>query len=100
MTRPFDSNPKIPTPTTTAREPAPMEEFAVHCPLLSLPAIFGTTTESVPGRVPYLHADPRRVALWREALKPVEGIRVGIAWRGSPGMLPYDLRRSIPLERF
>jgi Flp pilus assembly protein TadD len=83
-----------------AREPAPAGGFDAHCPLLTLPALFGTTTETVPGRVPYLHAERRRVAIWREALRPVEGVRVGIAWRGSPGMLPYDLRRSIPLERF
>ena len=79
---------------------APPPEFDVHCPLLSLPAVFGTTPETVPAQVPYLHAEPARIARWRKALEPVKGFRVGIAWQGSPTMLPYDRWRSVPLDRF
>ncbi len=79
---------------------APPPRFDVHCPLLSLPAVFGTLPETVPAPVPYLHADPQRIARWRAALEPVPGFRVGIAWQGSPTMLPYDRWRSVPLDRF
>jgi tetratricopeptide (TPR) repeat protein len=34
----------------------PLPEFGVHCPLMSLPRVFGTTLETVPDRVPYLSA--------------------------------------------
>jgi hypothetical protein len=50
--------------------------------------------------VPYLRPEPERVERWRGRLAHVEGFRVGIAWQGSPTMLPYDLWRSIPLEQF
>jgi Flp pilus assembly protein TadD len=73
--------------------------FDVYCPLLSLPGLFGATPGSVPADVPYLRAEPDRVERWRQALEPIAGFRVGLAWRGSPTMLPYDRWRSIPLSR-
>jgi Flp pilus assembly protein TadD len=78
----------------------PLPEFDVYCPLMSLPALFGATTTNVPADIPYLQADPERVERWRHAIAPYRGLRVGIAWQGSPSMLPHDLWRSIPLARF
>lgn len=60
--------------------------------LMSLPAAFGTTLESVPRGV-YLQADPARAARWREQIGG-HGLRVGIAWQGSAGAAD----RSFPLE--
>src|SRR5262249_27664062 len=83
--------------------PLPLAEpppYDVQCPLLSLPHLFATTPESVPADVPYLHAKPKRVERWRKLLGSVGGFRVGIAWQGSPTMLPYDHFRSVPLARF
>jgi Flp pilus assembly protein TadD len=74
--------------------------FDVYCPLLSLPAVFGTTPETVPAEVPYIRAEPERVERWRQVLEPYRGFRVGIAWQGSPTMLPHDVWRSIPLVKF
>ena len=56
--------------------------FDVHCPLMTLPRIFNTTLESIPATVPYLSADPVKIANW----KSLEGSnrRVGIAWAGNP----------------
>jgi hypothetical protein len=68
-------------------------------PLLSVPARLGTTVASVPAAVPYLSADPVRIEKWREVLAVHDGFRVGIAWQGSPTMLPYDRWRSYPLAR-
>ena len=39
--------------------------FDYHCPLLSLPFAFGTTLQTIPAAVPYLHADP---APWADLL--------------------------------
>jgi Flp pilus assembly protein TadD len=74
---------------------------AVHCRLSSLPHIFATTPETIPARVPYLHADPVRVAAWRERLDEAlpRGVkRIGLAWTGRPTH-PNDRRRSIRLAR-
>jgi Flp pilus assembly protein TadD len=76
------------------------EGFDVHAPLMSLPALFATTPNSIPGPVPYLRAESHRVARWSRELEPLDGLRVGIAWQGSPTMLPYDRWRSLPLALF
>jgi len=77
----------------TSGEPLP--PFDWHCPLMSLPLAFGTTLESIPTQTPYLSvpADAQRMAAslpW-----PADGLRVGIAWAGSPTHLG-DRFRSIP----
>lgn len=58
-------------------------EFDCHCRLLSLPAVFGTTPESVPRSTPYLHAPAALVAQRRAVMSEIEGFRVGLAWRGN-----------------
>jgi tetratricopeptide (TPR) repeat protein len=79
-------------------EDPPRTDF--QCPIMSLPAAFGTTLETLPAKVPYLAADPARVAQWRarvEALGPSP--KVGIVWSGNPAYR-NDRNRSIPLETF
>jgi tetratricopeptide (TPR) repeat protein len=73
--------------------------FDYHAPLMSLPAIFHTTPDTVPADIPYLHADPTLVEQWRRELPPGREFRVGIAWQGNP-RFPADRQRSIPLARF
>jgi len=70
--------------------------FDLHCPLLSLPLAFGTELASIPAEVPYLSADPERVAEWRLRLLSVTGRRVGLVWAGNPAQRD-DRRRSIRL---
>ncbi len=66
-------------------------------PLQSLPLHFRTEADSIPYHGPYLHADPRRVQLWRERLHGIEGLRVGIVWQGRAGAEVGSLRgRSMP----
>lgn len=77
----------------------PLPDFDVHAPLLSLPRLLGTTSETIPADVPYLHADPELVADWRQALAPVRGFRVGIAWQGSVRNA-WDRHRSVGLADF
>ncbi len=74
---------------------------AVHCRLSSLPHIFNTRPDNIPAQVPYLHADPARVAVWRERLDTAlpRGLkRIGLAWTGRPTH-PNDRRRSVRLSR-
>jgi Flp pilus assembly protein TadD len=92
----------------------------VQAPLLSLPAIFGTTLRSLPAQVPYLATDPILVEHWRSeisraiatdgdgraaALDQTEPGRrprpflIGIAWQGNPGHSD-DRWRSFRLAHF
>jgi tetratricopeptide (TPR) repeat protein len=78
-------------------DPLPAHHF--YAPLLSLPGIFHTNLDTIPGKVPYLFADPALVAHWRTELAPIRGYRVGIVWQGNPSH-PWDRPRSIPLAEF
>ena len=66
--------------------------------MMSLPHALGTTPETVPNCVPYLSADPARVADWRERLGST-GFKVGITWQGSTEFR-LDRTRSLPLAVF
>ena len=61
----------------------PLPPFDVHCPLLSLPLIFGTTLPTIPADIPYLRADPEQIARWRGRIGG-SGPRVGVIWAGNP----------------
>ncbi len=78
-----------------------LPHFDVHCPLLSLPRIFGTVLETIPAGVPYLAAEEDCVAVWRERLRQEEfghgeaGVvpRIGLVWAGNPAFR-HDAARS------
>lgn len=79
-----------------AGQPAP--EFAYECPLMSLPAVFETTPETVPWTGAYLSAEPELVAeKWSRFPAEGRGPRVGIAWAGNP-RYKADGQRSMQLE--
>ncbi len=46
----------------------PLPPCDVRIPLLSLPRVFGTSLDTIPHDVPYLAADPARVAAWKDVL--------------------------------
>ncbi|MDQ2763865.1 MAG: tetratricopeptide repeat protein, partial [Pseudomonadota bacterium] len=57
------------------------------CALSSLPRLHGTRLDNVPATIPYLHADPARVATWAQRLRRLASgshRRVGIVWAGRP----------------
>jgi hypothetical protein len=61
--------------------------FRAFRALSGLPALHGTRPGNVPGREPYLRADPARAAAWKERLDhltPIASRRVGIVWAGRP----------------
>jgi len=67
----------------------PLPPYDLHCPLPSLPGVFGTTIENVPADVPYLGVEAAECAAWRRRLDGLPGLRVGLAWvdesRPHPG---------------
>ena len=90
----------------------PIPDCDFHAPLMSLPAILGTTLESLPGEHPYLSADAETVARWRPIVErslasaypgdddreagPGRPFTIGIAWQGNPRNR-IDPWRSFPL---
>lgn len=56
--------------------------FDFHCELMSLPAALGLQLSDLPGRVPYLFADPARVEKWRARLADLPRPLVGLVWAG------------------
>jgi hypothetical protein len=78
---------------------AALPEFDVEAPLLSLPALFGTTAATIPAPIPYLSTDPQRGEHWSVELRALAEFKVGIAWQGSP-TYRGDRQRSVPLRHF
>jgi hypothetical protein len=79
----------------------PIPPFDLHCALLSLPAILGTTLDTIP-TTPYLTPDPPAAKHWRERLRGRPGLKVGLVWSGGqrpeqPGAAAIDRRRSVTL---
>ena len=70
----------------------------IFIPLLSLPALFGTTLLTIPAKVPYIYADPTTRDAWCKRLGG-DDFKVGIAWSGNPRHA-NDRNRSCPLEFF
>lgn len=73
-------------------------QFDIHCPMMSLPAIFGSRLDTIPSDVPYLNVPNSMVTAWRERFTDSRP-NVGIVWAGDRN-LQDDARRSIPLEQF
>ena len=81
----------------------PPPPFDVHAPLMSIPAIIGTTLSSLP-QAPYLSADTATIEHWRGVLTRALGVadlssvyKIGIAWQGNPDNR-IDRWRSFPLH--
>ncbi len=73
-----------------------LPEYACYAPVMSLPAILGTTLETIPVEVPYLAADPARVAAWGQALGKTSEFKIGVVWQGNP-IHTKDRERSFHL---
>jgi len=69
----------------------PLPDFDLYAPLMSLPAILGTTLATVPANVPYLAAEPERVAHWGEVLRRTEFIPTS---HGGTEFIPSSLVTS------
>jgi tetratricopeptide (TPR) repeat protein len=75
---------------------APLPPHDFYCPVMSLPLAFGTTVATIPARIPYLQADPTRVARWKARLGAKVRPRVGLVWAGRHRP-PINYARDLPL---
>jgi tetratricopeptide (TPR) repeat protein len=85
---------------------ATLPEFDLESPLMSLPAVFVTTAETVPWTGAYIFAGPELVAeKWvqfprlRRQDSAGAQLRVGLAWAGNP-RYKADRLRSVKLATF
>lgn len=77
----------------------PLPPFDLHCPMLDLPGALGTRLDSIPKNVPYVFAGPSRAEAWRQRLSDAgPGLKVGLAWAGSPTH-KNDRNRSIAISQ-
>ena len=67
--------------------------FDYEIPLLSLPWIFDTREETIPGATPYLFADAAATESWRKTLAAESRLKVGLTWTGSHGHQRNPFRR-------
>jgi hypothetical protein len=72
--------------------------FDLHCEMMSLPMAMGLALGDLPGQVPYLSADPQRLAKWRQRLADLPRPLVALAWAGRPTHL-NDANRSMTLAQ-
>jgi hypothetical protein len=70
--------------------------FDVHCELMSLPLALGLQLTDLPGPVPYLKPDARRLTRWQKRLGDLPRPLVALAWAGRPTH-PNDAHRSVDL---
>jgi tetratricopeptide (TPR) repeat protein len=81
----------------------PLPAFDTHAPLTSLPGIFATTPDTVPIEVLSIKQTPVAGDFWRERLKRLSGLRVGILWKSDRGAddggRSVDLTACAPLCR-
>lgn len=78
----------VPGVTRVFEQGDTLPDFDFHCAMMSLPAAFRTTLDTIPATVPYLTA----AAALPHGKKP----RIGLAWSGSPRHAD-DPNRSMPL---
>jgi len=77
-------------------------DYAAFAALSGLPRLAGTRLDNVPAPIPYLRADPSRVALWKQRLDglvPAGFRRIGVIWAGRPTH-NNDRNRSALLSDF
>ena len=67
----------------------------VWTPLVSIALHCKTRPDSIPAKIPYLHASPELIAKWSAAMPEQPALRVGLVWRGNP-LFENDADRSLP----
>jgi tetratricopeptide (TPR) repeat protein len=99
--RPLLSN--LPGVAQCLPKPAPsLPPFDLHCPIGTLPIVFGTRLETIPSAPSYLPPLPEaRVQAWQQRVSERAGAsgkrRIGLVWSGNPRHT-NDHNRSIPLR--
>jgi tetratricopeptide (TPR) repeat protein len=84
---------------TLVTDPDDLPVVDLHCPLFSLPGIFGTAAQVIPSSQHYLAPDADLVSQWQQRIHSRNESavrRIGLVWAGSADH-KGDATRSIPL---
>ena len=81
-----------------------LPEFELHCPMMSLGAIFGTTLSTVP-KGTYFKAPIDESVRWHRELARLPGKKVGVSWSSGVRLeqviaVTMQRRKSIPTKDF
>jgi tetratricopeptide (TPR) repeat protein len=61
-----------------------LPDFDLHCPIGTLPMVFGTRLDGIPAETSYLPLPPKaRIQAFSERLGAADKLRVGLVWSGS-----------------
>lgn len=86
----------VPGITAVAEGSTPLTTADYHLPMLSLPHLFQTTGTTIPNLlIPYLAPSRTKSTVWRDRLKPISGLKIGLCWAGRQ---EPDPRRSASLS--
>jgi tetratricopeptide (TPR) repeat protein len=59
-----------------------LPRFDVHCPIVTLARVFGTSLQAMPGNVPYINPTDQKRAYWAAKMPDRKArLRVGLAWQ-------------------
>jgi len=72
--------------------------FDMHCQMMTLPEVTDLTLADLPGQIPYITADPRRIRKWQKRLATLPRPLVALVWAGRPTHF-NDAARSMSLEK-
>jgi hypothetical protein len=73
--------------------------FDFHCQMMDLPMTMGLKLSNLPGKIPYLSADARRITKWRKRLAGLPYPLVCLVWAGRPEHF-NDANRSLHLADY
>jgi lipoprotein NlpI len=77
-------------------ESVPTVGWDFWTPPLSFPFFLGTELDTIPADLPYLHADPAKIAHFGGVTAfALPKLRIGLAWKGNP-RFENDADRSLP----
>ena len=89
----------VPGVSEVSAEGEPLPRHDCWVGLMSLPKFLKTDLTNIPADVPYVRADPKKVAQWKERLSREENFKVGLTWAGNPDHT-RDRLRSMKLSDF
>ena len=80
-----------------------LQDFDLMLPVMSLPALLATRLDTIPQKIPYLHANATKTKAWDARLAWSKRPRIGLVWSGGliqqvPDILSVQKLRNMDLN--